>query len=43
MIFVTGPKNIGQGAVDRISEVGKNALETFETGITDLGLDFRDL
>ena len=36
-----GPKNARQGAVDLVSEVGKNALQTLKTRIADIGLVIR--
>ena len=38
MVLPSGPKNASQGAVDRVREVRKNALQTLETGVTDIGL-----
>ena len=38
MVLPSGPKNASQGTVDWVREVRKNALQTLETGITDIGL-----
>ena len=38
--FAPSLKNASQGAVDRVSEIGKNALQTIETGFTDIWLIF---
>ena len=37
-VLLRGPKDGSQGTVDRVSEVGKNALQTLEAGVTDAGL-----
>ena len=39
--FLRGPKDARQGAVDLVSEVGKNTFQTLKTRITDVGLVFR--
>ena len=38
MVLATSLKNASQSAVDRVSKVGKNALQTLETGVTDVWL-----
>ena len=36
--LAASPKYGGQAAIDRVSEVGKNALQTLETAAADIGL-----
>ena len=40
VILDSSPENARQGAVVLVSEVGKNALQTLETSVTDIGLIF---